>query len=564
MKLLNSQHIKHSGILGLFIVGFLVFFISFPLSGTLPGSTDGWAYISFFRSYNNSFLSLFTDAQVGQSFYPNNAVYMYGDPCVLGAAFYLPFQWLGANVVWAWALMLTLVYAFNAFAAYLFFRQYSSSTLLGLVAGLLFSCAGFLWGNVDSPNAFYFGTLFLSLYCSLLFFKSGKWKHIVWAVLFGGATLYFSSYIFVFQTLLLAILWLFNYKKVQQINAFVAKISVAVLLATLLVLPYLYFIANPDGMLNMWNPVREYQVLRALSLDMSDLVRPLKGNLLYPAKLDHFGHHAFFYPQHAAWTGLLLWVLAFIGLWVGKRKVWLWVTIFVVGFLIAIGPEIRIAGDYWPTPVSILYDTFGLDMAIRNPVRFWFLCLIALVGLAVLALQWLMENNRWGKWLLPLICIVYIVENVPFNMHHYEVENYVHPDEVYMNTLAEKKGAVVLELPSSIYTYGIDFPHTLNEYQREHIYQYWQTIHGQNILNGSNAFIPPPRMKVLNLVNSLTTADSLRTLIKDFQVDLIVFHKDLTLQQDDPTLESYLKADTTMVELELETSRTVIFSTIDQ
>lgn len=563
MKLSNLEHFRRLGILSLFILGFFCFFISFPLSNTLPGSTDGWAYISFFRSFNNSIASWFTGAHVGQSFYPNNAVYMYGDPCLLGAGLYLPFQWLGANIVWAWALMLTVVYSFTAYATFLFFNFYTKNWKLGLVAGVFFSTAGFLWGNVDSPNAFYFGTLFLSLYYSLVFFDTGKWKDIILAVIFGGATLYFSSYIFVFQSLLLAILWGFNLSKVSKVRSPISKLSIAVAIATILVVPYIYFISNSEGMLNMWNPVREYDVLRALSLDLTDLIRPAKGNLIYPMRQDYLTAHAFFYPQHAAWTGILLWLLAAIGLMVGKRNAWLWFTIFVVGFLIAIGPELRIGSQFFKTPVSVFYDLFGLDMAIRNPVRFWFVSLVGLIGLSIIALQWLVNNKSWGRWLLPLVCVVYVFENVPFNMLHYPVDGYIDPDEEYIETLASNSGAVVLELPSSIYTYGIDFPVTLNEYQREHVYQYWQTIHRQNILNGSNAFIPPPRMRVRSLVNSLTDSDTLQTLIKDFKVDLIVFHKDLTLPQDDPTLESYLKADTTMVKLELETPRTIIFSTID-
>lgn len=564
MKIIDPRHIKYSGIFGLFAMGFLLVFIGFPLTDTLPGSTDGWAYISFFRSFNNTILAWFNDSQVGQSFYPNQAVYMYGDPCVLGSVFYLPFQWLGANIVWAWALMLTLVYAFTAFGAYLFFKYYTGNNTLGFVAAILFSTSGFLWGNVDSPNAFYFGTLFMSLYFSLRFFDSWSWKHLIWAVVMGGATLYFSSYIFVFQILLLIILWLFNAKRVLGIKHIAVKLPVALVLAMAFVLPYAYFIANPDGMLNMWNPVREYAVLRALSLDLTDLIRPAKGNLLYPMRNDYLTHHAFFYPQHAAWTGVLLWILALVGLVVGKKRAWLWVSIFVAGFLIAIGPEMRVGSQFIKTPVSILYDIFGLDMAIRNPVRFWFVSLIGLIGLATLAIQWIYQRSKLGLLLIPLICTVYVLENLPFDLHHYEIGPYKNPDEAYIATLSDEKDAVVLELPSSIYTYDIDFPTTLNEYQREHVYQYWQTIHRQNILNGSNAFIPPPRMKVRDLVNELTKEGNLRTLIKDFQVDLIVFHKDLTLQQDDPTLEYYLKADDTMVKLELETPRTVIFRTIDQ
>lgn len=558
MKLQIPKKFQHRAIIGIYFLGFLFFFLRFGVNGTMAGHTDGWAYVSYFESYADQIESLFTNGQVGESMYPAGPVYRYGDPCILGAFLYLPFRWLGAGVVLSWSIMLTLVYTFNAWASFLFFRQWFNDQTIGFWGGLAFSTAGFLWGNVDSPNAFYFGTLFLSLYYSLRFFESEQWQHLLLTVLFGAATIYFSSYVFVFQVLVLAILWAFRLKTIVQVQQVIIKMSVAVGVATLLVLPHLYFIANADGMLNMWNPVRAYDVLRALSMDLSDVVRPVNGNLIYNMRQDYLTDHAFFYPQHAAWAGILLWLLAIGGVVVSWRRSLVWLVIFLAGFIVAIGPELRIGSNFIPMPMMVFYKTFGLDMAIRNPVRFWYVCLIGMIGLSSITVLWLKQRIGWQ--ILLIAGVIYVLENVPFKIPQYNARQYVTPDEAYLELLKSQNHAVVVELPSSIYTYDIDFPYGLNEYQREHIYQYWQTLHRQNIVNGSNAFIPPARLRTRELINELTEDGSLSTLINDFNINFLVFHKDLPLPQDDPNLEAFLRNNGQLSKV-LETETTIVFKT---
>jgi len=534
------QAVNSAVALAIYLLFFAFFFFQFPLNHALTGVTDSWFYVGAFQLYQSYFLSLFTEVSIAHTLYPSGPGFMYGDPCFFGALLFLPFKWLGMGDLWAWACMMVVVYTTNAFGAYLFFGNWASKWAVAFWAGLALAASVFCFGNIDSPNAFYLGTMFICLHYSNRFLNSGEWKPLLLAVVWGAATFYFSAYIFVFQAMLLAFFWIYHYSKVLAVPSLLPKLATAAALVAVLIAPYLMFLSAPGGLSSAWNPVEHFGVLDILSLDLLDLIRTMKGNLLYPPLKDGLYEHPFFYAQHAVFPGILLLVLAIVGYVVSPTRGRMWLLLTIGGFILAIGPAIHIAGVRIPMPMALAYEYTGLEAALRNPVRLWYLVLLGLIGLTLPAIEKLLARPK-GLLILVLVMFVYILENVPFNIPKYNTTAYTKPDQQYINHLSTAKGGVVLELPSAVFTGG-EWPRGLNEFSREYIYMYWQTMYKQNTVNGCNGFLPISRLVVNDLICRL----------------VVVFHKNLPLLQDDPRIEGYL-ASNPLLSLELETPNTTIY-----
>jgi hypothetical protein len=543
--------------LGIYLIFFAVIFVQYPLHEALTGNTDSWFYVGAFKLYESYILSLFVDVPIGEALYPSGPGFMYGDPCFFGALLYRPFCWLGMNELWAWCSMLVVVYATNAFGAYLFFGNWAKKNLTAFWAGLALGASVFSFGNMDSPNAFYLGTMFFCLHYSNKFLNGGRWKFLMLAVLFGASTLYFSAYIFVFQALLLLFIWVYYHGKVLALDGLIRKLASAIVLALFLVAPYLFgFLWAPEGISSAWNPVDSFNMIDKLSLDLPDLVRTLEGNLIYPILKDGLQDHPFFYAQHAVFPGILFFVLAVVGYFTAPSRSRVWLVLSVIGFVMAIGPCIHIAGVRIPMPMEILYKYAGLDGSIRNPVRLWYLVLIGLIGLTLPAIDKLLDRPR-GILLLLLVVGVYVLENVPFKAPKYNATAYVFPDKGYMDVLATEPDAVLLELPSAVYTRG-EWPRGLNEFSREYIYMFWQTKHHLNLVNGCNGFLPVTRLVLDDMLCRLVDDNTLSQLAQQFGVSVVIFHKNLTLLEDDKRTEAYIRNHDGL-QKELETPNTIIY-----
>lgn len=556
MKIQHSTQ-KSISYLGIYLLLFALLLVQFPLANALTGVTDSWFYVAAFQLYEYYVVSLFSGAPVTEALYPSGPGFMYGDPCFFGALLYRPFCWLGMNELWAWYCMMVVVYATNAFGAYLFFSNWVQKQTTAFWAGLALATSSFCFGNIDSPNAFYLGTMFLCLHCSNNFLNHGQWKTLFLAVVWGASTLYFSAYIFVFQALLLLFFWVYQYPKVLAVEAIVPKLAVAVLVATLLISPYLAFLFSPGGISNAWNPVESFGVIDILSLDLPDLIRPVEGNILYPPLKDGLYDNVFFYGQHAVFPGIALLLLAVVGYRISPLRGRIWLVLAIIGFFMAVGPSVHLAGVRIPMPMALAYDYTPLESAIRNPVRLWYLVLIALIGLSLPAVDKLLQRPQ-GLLLVVAISAIYVLENAPLQAIKYNATAYAKPDAVYINTLAETPHAVVLELPSAVFTQA-DWPRGLNEFSREYIYMLWQTKHRQNTVNGCNGFLPYTRLMVDDMICRLVDENILQQLVDRFGINMVVFHKNLPLPVDDKRVEAYLQAHPMLVKLE-DTPNTTIYS----
>lgn len=553
---IQLQTPNSKGYLAIYVVIFTLFFCQFPLNDALPGNTDTWLYLGLYRSYHFYLLSLFSDVSLGQALYPSGPGFLFGDPCFFGALLFLPFKWLGMGDLWAWACMLVVAYSLNAYGAYLFFSNWVAKRAVAFWGGLALGASVFSFGNIDSPNVFYMATMFFCLHCSNRFLASGQWRYLLFAVVWGAATFYFSAYIFVFQAILLVFFWTYHYREVLSVPSFLPKLTAAVVLAIVLVAPFLAFLWSPSGLTNAWNPLERFGMLDVMSLDLPDLVRAAEGNLVYPILNDGLFQHSFFYAQHSVFPGILMVALAVYGYWLSPKSGKMWLILSIIGFILAAGPAIHINRVRITMPMAWVYEHTALGDALRNPVRLWCIVLIGLIGLTLPAIEKLLERPR-GLTILILVMSIYIVENVPFKMPRHHAIDYVNPDTKYIDYVSEVNNAVVLELPSAVYS-GHNWPKGLNEYSREYIYMYWQTMHNQHTVNGCNGFLPKSRLAVNDLICRLVDDHTLPQLAAQFGVSIVVFHKNLPLLQDDPRIEGYLALNP-LLNLELETPNTTVY-----
>ncbi len=552
---IQQRNDKNITFLGIYLLFFALLFCQYPLSNSLTGNTDTWLYIGTFELYGRYIASLF-GGTVTETLYPSGPSFMYGDPCFFGALLYLPFRWLGIDVIWAWYCMMVVIYSTNAYAAYKFFGNWAQRQHTAFWAGVAISASAFSFGNMDSPNAFYLATMFLSLHYSNKFLLHGHWKYLIATVCWGAATLYFSAYIFVFQVLLLGFFWLYHYRKVLAVPYLLPKFAVAVALAVALVSAYMFFLFSPNGVFQAWNPMEDNAGLLIYSLSINDLVRPVLGNLLYSPPQDGLEGSPFFYLQHAVFPGILLVMLALVGFVLQKARGKMWLILAIIGFILAMGPSLQVGDTIIMMPMGFLYQYTELNSAIRVPIRFWYIALIGFIGLTLPAIDWLLEKP-WGKTALVLVCAVYIIENAPLSPPKYDASAYVYPDEQYLSILSSANDEVVLDLPSTIFSMG-NWPKGLNEYSREYIYTYWQTMHRQHSINGCNGFLPRTRLTTNQLICLIVDEHTLPRLQKEYHVGIVSFHKNMVLPNDDPRLEDYLQTSGVLTKL-AETPTTTIY-----
>ncbi len=101
--------------------------------------------------------------------------------------------------------------------------------------------------------------------------------------------------------------------------------------------------------------------------------------------------------QGSAYAGLIVLGLAVLG-WRLGRRTGPWTALGVVGFVLMLGPKLRIAGhDLIPLPYRAFAELPGISF-LRAPGRFYYVLALALVVFAAFGLLWLMRRAgpRWG------------------------------------------------------------------------------------------------------------------------------------------------------------------------
>lgn len=523
-------------VFGLFLLFFGLLFVQFPLAGSLPGYVDTWLYVALFNDYGNIIESWFTGESLGHCLYPSAAPYAYLEPSFASAAFFLFFKLLRFDDLWAYYGFLVSIFALNATAAFVLARQYIGDIVPALFTALAFAACSFAFGNIENQNTLAYFPALVCIYHFRQYLMHRMGANLIAAMVIGGLQIYFGTYTFIFQSLVLFIIGLVHYREMFFANAWV-KVLMALPIYILLVLPYmLVYLFNPE-LDEFFNPSRgDNSALEAFSLNLNDLYRVLPNNLLYP--IQHDLPQIFVYNLRAASLGVVFYAFAIIGFW-ARPSFRLEVGLLaIMSFIIALGPAITINNQQITMPMGYLYQVSDLGAFIRHPARMFFITITMMAlfsgyGIKVIA----------GYTRLPVVLLLvgastlFVLENVPFPFEKYESKQYIVEVNPYAAIGTNDSLAVVLSLPSTLNFDNDDLGKPFNQFSREYIYMYWQSKHKQHSLNGAVAFFSPKRLLNASFTEMLPNTEVLERLIRDNNISYIVYHPYLELPNEEPYLD---------------------------
>jgi hypothetical protein len=573
---------------------FLALFAQFPLAGRLPGNCDTWYAIAFTNLYRNELKELLGLARYGTFLHPVAHPFAYGETSVVLAVVPMLLRSLGLGDLTAYYVFVSLAYAATAFATYLFATLYVERRTVAAVAGLLFASSNFLLSTIDSPHTAFFGLAFLSFYFFKRHLLTGRNRDLWWSAALAGAQAYVASYVFLLLAIAIGVLVLANLDAIRKQPRGLARVAAYAGVVALAAAPFFVFYLLKLTDHFDWRP-QAVLFAEFNSLDPQDLLRAMPGNLIYPEghRFDHrdamalqrrlgrpdprfatedFAHMAGASPRddeeslwvssrRRAFIGLAPYLLAVVGLrrsFRGRREL---LALLAVGFAIALGPQITVAGQSVPMPMYAVYELIPPAHVFRIPGRAFSLSVLAVAVLAAKGLERLLERGagtspRRTLAAGALVAALVVVENVPFPMRSFEAAAYVKPPADYLRFFAAQPGAVILNLPSGI-GYGLaGSADDLYVFNRELIYVNWQTYHGQSIVNGVNGYIPRSRIAVQKLIARLPGEMAIGSLAR-MGVDFITFNKGLLLPGEAALLPRLRQAAT--LETVVDSESTVIF-----
>ncbi len=529
-----------------FVVCFSLLFVQFPLAGSLPGYVDTWLYLALFTDYGNHIEVLLTGETLGHCLYPAGAPYSYLEPSFASAAFFLFFKLLRFDDLWAYYCFIVSIFTLNATAAFVLARQYLKHVAPAIFTALAFAASSFAFGNIENQNALAYFPALICIYHFRAYLIHRNTTSILIAMVAGGLQIYFGTYTFIFQSLVLLIIGLVHYKEMFFANAWI-KVAMVLPVYVMLAFPYIAaYLFNPE-LNEYYNPSRgDISAIAAMSLDVNDFTRVLKNNLLYP--IQHDLPQIFVYNLRAAGLGFSFYLLALIGIIARPKFRWEAGLIAIISLVIALGPYITFNGQTITMPMGWLYQFSDLGAFIRHPARMFFVTILMLGLFAGYGIKSIAAATKVPVLLVLILAgVFYVIENVPFPFEKYHSSPYIVEGNPYPEIVKEGKLAVVLELPSTLNFKNDDLGKPFNQFSREYIYMYWQSKHKQHSLNGAVAFFPPQRLFNASLTEKLPDVKAFNQLIEGNGIDYIVYHPLLKL----PNETFYLSFLTNNAQLEL-------------
>jgi hypothetical protein len=532
-SLLSKQNLV---ILFIYSIFFLTLFIQFPLKKSLPGNCDTWHAISLSNIYKNKVKNLVQGNTPASSMYPAKNIYSYGESSMGGSLIFIFFRTMGFNNINAYYLYISCLFSLTAFGIFILANSYINHPGASFLAGFIFTCSNLMFAHIDDSILMFYFFPALSMFFLKQYFFTEKIKNIYIAALLGGIQVYFSLYVFIYQTLALFSLLAANYKLVLKRTTQKVFIKASILYV-LFALPFFLFYLNTLLYLEIASPWNNSVLhhIEVFSLQLTDIFKILPDNLLY-SNIPQTEESVFWnYIRHHAFLGIIAPALAIMSLkklTPGKLEL---VIIMFIGLFFSFGYSIRIGETLIHTPMYYIYHYLPLTRYIRVPIRAYFLVslsisILASHGLHSIFVRYKLQNRK-KFFILILILFIHFLENTPFPLMSFKAEKLAAIPSSYKNFFKNQEKKIILDLPTSL---GTDFQYSnrvLFPYNREVIYMNWQTEHEHFILGGVNGYYPKSRVEVQKYVEKIPERNTLNYL-NNLGVNYIVFHKNLLLPEE--------------------------------
>lgn len=550
---------------------FALLFLPLPRRGALPGNCDTWLNGLALSNYMlNQLVAGLTHEEASRPLYPAASVLGFGESAFGTSAVFILFKLLTRDDILAYYLFVVTILALDSLGVFLLARLYVRDTLAAAFAGLAFSASNYVLGNVDSPHTTFFFVAFLCLYHWKRYLLAGERRDLFLAAVLGGAQAYFSAYVFLFQSLAaLGLLAGSAWRGQARARANHPALAQAGLLFAVVAAPFFGFYAAARASANFTNPWDPVFLAEVHSLEPSDLLRTLENNVVYPldrrvvaseiaertrqmiqagvVKVEDlisddartvFGSlwspddvKYFVYTRRCAFLGVVLYLLAGLGLVADRRSRRELCILYLAGLVLSFGPFLSIGHRLLPGPMLPAYRWLDLAGVLRVPCRAFSLSVLAVALAAAIGLERVgaspaLKAGLRRRLVYVLLTAAILLENVPVPLKSFAGARFARPEPLVLDFFAGQRGLVLLDLPSrpggALYRDSQD----LFEWNRELIYMNRQTYHRQHIVNGVHGYFPRSRLQAQRLIDALPAPDAFAGL-RALGVDYVVYHRAL-------------------------------------
>jgi hypothetical protein len=414
------------------------------------------------------------------SFYPYEESLAFSEHLVVPALLAAPFFYLTGNALLAQNLAVLLTLALSAWTMFLLVREVFGREDAALVAGTVYVFHTYNFHEVARLQLLSIQWWPLALLHLHRLFSGGGTRNAVGAAFFFLLQGLSCTYYLFYFALVLAI-WIPAYAVsreggMRRLARLVAPFAVAGLVLAVFFLPYQRVLEKFD-----------YQRELAEGVDAVAYLRPPAGSLL--SSFVSFDTDSSIVPQFLGFAAI---ALALLGLALPPRRdedgirserlfFWLAASTAALGFVLSLGPDVRIAGSrVGPGLYGLLYDHVPFFQVLRNPER---LCLLVHFGLAI--------ASGWGasrliarvprRGILAALLVVLPFEHFTGGQPFVRIPTGEEVPDVYTWLRTEGWGKPLVELP--LYERARLRLHSL--------YMFYSTVHFQPIVFGRTSFYPP-------------------------------------------------------------------------
>ncbi len=524
---------------------FLLVFLKYPLQNALTGDTDTLLFVSTFMQQD-----LLMKGAPSMVLFPSEQGQAYSESALaLGFLFDL-FWGFVFNVPMSWYLMLSISMAFTAFGLYRLVYLLSKDRMAAFAAGCFFTLSGFTFGNIDTFNVAIWGFGFFGIYYWIKLLRTERWRFVLFAGICFGLQLFCSAYAFAMVGLIVLLL-LIGHQEFRKWRSLQLTLYALPIVLGAIALFFSYhsqlFSGNPP-----YNPLDDPVKVAISSLHLEDLFRVGEGNLIYkhlPVLVSDVGIRAKelaeaygIYPsaspfqqadvsigqndqlgiladRRSAGLGLLLYLLALVGIWKAKREALPWLILGAVGLILSFGFSLNLFGLEIPMPGYLLHK-WGWDSPFRIPSRFFYIVLFCLSILAAYGLRYLLAGRSTTKYkfaTLFAVLFVFGLENIPFLK-----KTYAYTPIPYEDTEVIPYYSMVLYLPTTIDMTGVKQANNSNS--RECYYTIDAMRHSNQTVNGIAGYYPEMTVRIREIISKLPDREAISSL-KYLGVTHIVYRK---------------------------------------
>lgn len=535
-KTRGDQWIKSGKILAaLFILNFLgslvLLNVWYP-EGQLPGPYDSWFNLSLCREWINTFSSYWQGIQPTYVFWPNEGLAAYSEPSPLLMPFYFIGTCCFSDSFDAYLCFIAILWSLNVIGAVIFARGILKTWPSAILCGIFFGWSNYFFAQIEHPNAFFWGFCFPALLCLDSAFRKERMKYWLAFALLATFQAYASTtvltYLFVLSVILALISWPYWFFNRNQWFKVFLTFSIILVLIYPLINIYLF-----SGFLKVaYNPAVNAAASVTSNLHFEDFFHAAPGHLWLPS------HPEFTFSLLArirsAYPGIILLIGGFWFLfreYSHHKKLAKWVLLLgISGFVLSAGAEFNIGEIHISMPMKMFYDYAGDSTFLRTPIRAYFLLIMAF---SLASAHLFVSGNRL---LSPLIVILFLLESVPWAARGVATRDFA-PEQIQIKAIRDAaEGDQVLHLPSSILsgTPGKEvYPDWMS---REYIYDYWQTVHKLNSINGFTGFLPHSRINVDRLLDE----GKFDSILINYSVGAVIWHKPFVLKEEQELLGKML------------------------